>query len=746
MSVFILIKLVAAGMTMKILLKKWIPGLSEVMRVAFSLLYVFCAFNMQYYYAVMWLDVSCMFPLVMYGYFLLMKEKKRIPYIIFLSVTCMMSFQHTYMLILMLLILTGILPLLAKEKYTGNLLRLLTATLTAMMISAWIWLPGAVQILDSSRKEGSLSLMGIYHSVWIFYTAKWMKLLNLGIPLAFVSACAVKHYKEKFVGFFVTVIMALCIPIGVESTNMLWHGGSYMGYTMRFSYMIAFWVLIAGAYMYDVGYREKCHDGNRRGAACMVGALLVMAATMMQYLLLKEDTTVYKETVPAAMIILIVGVTWLGGRLLLNGRKEILEKCFLALVILQILSLAHVSVLISGEKGSTVSAMCNDVAKRERKSEPLSRLKNPDGRLSHNYPLIMRKNAASCYLAASSKRQLDGMSDLGYAHVGYRMSSYGGTIFSDALLGMNEAVSREAVNARLYQYQDHSGDYCFYQNIYKYKGRGVKIKNAQTLAVNREGNPFAVQNQIAAVLLGRELFDVAAGTGNEMDIAIGEESVLYFYAEHGEKIEEVIVTDSSNKETVTYALPASGWKNGILELGNWKDASLTIQVVAEEPLGKIFCAVLNLQDFLRYEPSYFDTFSVNGRSNALEIVLNGAEGDDSLFLPLYRDEGWKCTVNGFDTEIKEFAGFLMEIPLQKGRNEIELTFIPRGFMLGVCITLTGIVLLIAGFRYSVQKERETINKLLLVSDEAVFVGIIVMFYVLPLVFLFKELIRSVLQR
>lgn len=115
MSIYVLIKLICISIGTDMVFSKWFSNLSSIMRISFCLLYTFSAFNLQYYYTPMWLDVAFMFPIVMYFYFKVIQEKKCTGYTISLAIACMMSFQHTYMLALMLVFLTGIIMLLEKK-------------------------------------------------------------------------------------------------------------------------------------------------------------------------------------------------------------------------------------------------------------------------------------------------------------------------------------------------------------------------------------------------------------------------------------------------------------------------------------------------------------------------------------------------------------------------------------------------------------------------------------------------------
>ena len=259
MSVYMWIKFLAIGYSMRFVLRKWFPKFSVQMCLSLTLMYVFSTFNLQYYYAPMWLELSFMFPLVIYGYFLLMNENKSNFYTVILAITLMMSFQHGYMLMLFLVLLTGLLPLLSKEKYGSHLVKILASTIIAMMLASWIWVPAFAQIMmNSARANRGFDILEIWNSVWIFNTAKLMKLLNMSIPLSIFAVYMYRNHKGKDSKFFTFVIGILCAPILLESTNILWHGGVYEGYTMRFAYMLAFWIIMAGAYAYDkVGMDEE---------------------------------------------------------------------------------------------------------------------------------------------------------------------------------------------------------------------------------------------------------------------------------------------------------------------------------------------------------------------------------------------------------------------------------------------------------------------------------------------------------
>ena len=718
------------------------------MCLSLALTYVFAVFNVQYYYAPMWLELSFMFPLVIHGYFLLMNVNRSRFYIIALALTLMMSFQHSYMIMLFLILMTGALALLSKERYCDRLTKLLFSTIIAMMLASWIWIPAFKQIMmGSSRANRGFSIIEIWDSVWVFYTAKWMKLLNMNIPLSIFMLYIYKNRKSKAGKFFLFAILILSAPIVLESTNILWHGGLYEGYTMRFAYMLPFWIIMAGAYAYNKvvldkggGQTPELPDKQTMGKYSFYMLLIL---NTLQYLLLRSDAEDrYKDKIPAVFIIaiILIGVA-LGLGLLRNGRGRY-ENYVLITTVYSIMALSLNSIIVPGTVDSSYIAMSNEAAadRGYENGDPFMRMKCLGGKLSHNYPLVMGVNSASDYLAVDGRKQLDGLRNLGYAKVGDRMSSYGGTLFTDALLGVNEAISCESVNDTLYQYERTYKNYSVYHSIYQY-GQGILIKGENKPALDTAGadeDPFTYQNRLAKCLLGKELFTTETLSGREVNVRIDEESVLYLYSDQVSSFDSVVVRDVQNRDEYVYELSEPEWNIGILELGTYKDTDVNVRVHTKENIDKISYALLPLQHFKEMEPEYCDNYNVVNRGNSLHISLKGAKNGDGLFLPIYHDNGWKARVNGRIVSIEEFADYFITVPLQDGTNEITLFFVPEGLKLGVIVSLIGVLILAITWKFPITYEWGKIGRTILFLDRVVFVVLMMVFYVIPILFMVKK--------
>lgn len=734
MSFYLLGKLAAISLSMRFAVKKWFPGLPQAMRSSLCLLYTFSAFSMGYYYAPMWLDVVFMFPLVMYTYFRLFTCKKECAYSVCLALACMMSFQHTYMLALLLLFLTGFLLLLGKDRYRDCLWIFLRGTAAAVLLSAWVWLPGVLQIMGANRVTHNNGLWDIYHSIWVFYADKWVKLVNMGIPLSLFGLYAKKNGREKGVRFFVYVAGLLSAPILLESSNLLWHGGSYESFTMRFSYMLAFWVIMAGAYGYT-GLESAC--GERHGARLsrraggwrfLLGAVscLVMAGVLaLQHVWLGQGIT-------APQVVFVVLLVALSNAVLVSLSIRSYGKVILAAVALQSLVLGINMVHTSWDRGDSFATESNRIQREDAEKNPLSRSKSMDILLTHNYPLIMGKNAMSNYLAVISPEQMETVLALGYAKVGDRMSDYGGTLFSDALLGIREVVVRSEPNPDLYVLQDSWQRHSIYDSRYYYK-TGILLSGLPKDAPSGYPDPFSWQNYLAEAVTGKALLKTGFADQNRMEVCVGEKSVLYLYSKQIAAADSIAVTDRATGKTVETVLHPSDWENGIIELGTYENTTVDIWVSANRELGRIHTALLSLQDFADNPPVYGEKITYTFGAHDMSLCMEGAGEGTYLFLPLYADEGWHCSVNGKKTRIETAAGACMAIPLTAGKNEIRLVFWPVGWKPGIAAAMAGAVGLLA-LALRDRREKKTypaLNRCLFWVLEVVYAALLLFFYILP---------------
>ncbi len=739
MFYFFLLKLLGITGSIYFVARRWFPHIRTTVVYAFCMLYVFSPFFVDYYRFPSWLDSVFIVPLIIYFYFELMHEKGRgIGYTICLSLAAVMSFQHTFMLVILLVFMTGGLVISDREKYGKGIVRLLVLSVVGAMLSACVWLPGVMQIFTASRFDGNRSVIDLFSTVYIFNPSKWMKIINLGLPIG-LACCMVKDIrKNKALRWFFYMDIILVLPILLESTNLLWHGGSYQGYTMRFAYMLTFWMIITGLYCYQQSEDKVTLQSISNTWQWIVAGVLSVFVIGVSYY-------VSNHTISIPMIIIVVllsacigvSVLWVKG----TGYG-----------VLVLVSAVAISLSMMGNKITPITDVSdsgvlsyNEIRDQEESSPVLNRTKMLSAFVSQNYPLYLQKSAIGNYNASEATAQIESMTDIGYAEIGYRMSDYGGTIFSDALLGIKEAIGMGADN-ELYTEKVQYGDSTIYLPKYTYED-GILIRQDWDEEVIDNENPFVWQNAMAESVLGTELLTLYETETDTLDIRVDEKSILYCYVPGALQPEVLIniitVEDTDTQQKTEKKFHESGWENGIVSIGIYSGQNLQLSFDKSEEIDTIFLAVLPLNKLEEYQPSYAGNFHYTAGGHSMNINLTDAAEGDRLFLPIYRDQGWKCYVNDRETEMDTFLTGSMVISLEEGDNDIRLVFYPKGFKLGILCSVLGIVLFTILYGFSMIKWSRLYFEIRAITNSVFCIWIVFIFvyYLVPILFLLGVILQ-----
>ncbi len=682
MPYYILIKLIFIGFSMDYVLQKWFQNVSGIMRIAVALMYVFCVYNMEYYRAPLWLDVVFMFPLVIYELFRLLLEGKKTGYVLTLSIIIVMNFQHAYMLALMLILLIGILSIL-DLRVRDRLTLLIGMTMETALLTAIIWVPGVLQILSSKRVGRNMGVVDIWKNVWIVYPDRWLKLIGLGIPLGLFIAYALKdkHWKkEKAVWFFTYILFILFTPFVFESIHIFWHGGSYQGYPIRFGYMVAFWTLIAGTYA--ISKYEK----NRKCVGWVLTGSIFMAAEL--WICHRQGLQI-----SFVMILLCVCMEFCAGLLIYGISGRILSKVMICYAVLHAIALTGNLWIYAYDKEDNFIVKSNEIYEQKdslfEEITPLDRIRSKTI-VSNNYSLPMGVSAMSSYLAITEKERQDMLIDLGYASIGDRLSDYGGTAFSDMLLGIDYVFSEEEENTSLYSKIGQVEDWNLYRSNYCWD-TGILLKQINDIAWKKE-DPFYNQNLIAKEWFGSSLFDIKESKGNTITIETRPNSILYLYSPQMSTIRNIEIETIDSGKKQEKKLHSSGWDNGIQELGTWNGEKVTITVTGTEEITQLQATVLETGVLQKLNPNYGEISELKYSHTGMAMSLKTKKAG-YVYLPIYYSDGWRCQVNGSIRELRAAAN-MIAIPVEAGNNDIKIQFTAPGLKVGICLSVVGALIIL----------------------------------------------------
>ncbi|MBR3158072.1 MAG: YfhO family protein [Atopobiaceae bacterium] len=69
-----------------------------------------------------------------------------------------------------------------------------------------------------------------------------------------------------------------------------------------------------------------------------------------------------------------------------------------------------------------------------------------------------------------------------------------------------------------------------------------------------------------------------------------------------------------------------------------------------------------------------------------------SDEDGYLLVSLPNESGWSVTVNGRAANVEQaYGGALMAIPVCTGLNHVELSFVPRGLVVGSTVSAISVV-------------------------------------------------------
>ena len=103
------------------------------------------------------------------------------------------------------------------------------------------------------------------------------------------------------------------------------------------------------------------------------------------------------------------------------------------------------------------------------------------------------------------------------------------------------------------------------------------------------------------------------------------------------------------------------------------------------------------------------------------IAKYNAKTEGNLFLNIPYDSSWKAYIDGEEVQTESIAETaLLSVPTEAGEHELKLVFIPRGFEIGLTMSIGGLILLLVlcliRRLYTVRKDKERISNYIMLKN------------------------------
>ena len=735
LSILTLIKMMFMSLSMCIFIRR-VFKTNVFWTVLFSVNYAFCGFALLYYSNGQWLDIAAVFPLLILGMIKLLQGKSPVLYCIMLSLCLIINFYASAMILMFLLFVGGLyIAVLHPNKDRGKtVLRLVVSSVLAMALSAPVVLPAYIQMSQSERiskgtENGLAQFLIAIINTFDADAAKWYMLM--GFSLAFViiakGITAYRKTEKRTTLFIICSILMLSMPLYFENIDLIWHGGSYVMFPVRFGYMITFVFLAAACYYVQKNDALNNLDNDNWTlksfpkkiflTVAALGAIFILSLFMMPAInmfsgSIKNNLTMFSFLVLAFLVLAMFYF------LSLHRLNRFINYRVVAVVALVVIfSEAYFfipknsSLLETGpERNSEYIKTTNEL--KDKFSIPdsnIERIKNPGNTLNNNFPFILKHSSLSNWTHSVSASLIDNYERIGYSVANVRVLDSGGTVFSDALINVKQTLAVYELDSMTYTLSGEHNEYKLYNNNYQIPF-GVTAYDSIVNISSDINDSFDLQNKLFEGLTKEKSLISHASpeyeiSGGEITCAIkitGRKALYFkrktpiknltFFTSDGNAVPIPMV--SKNLNTV---YPAN-FSSNIIYLGSYtEDTSIKIEHLSDDTIDSpddcFSFALLDLDKLESYtdELSGYNTNAVAGPSD-VKLTVNGTAEKDILLLPISYDEGWKCEINGKKAEILTVAGAFIGVKLSHGENIVKLTFKPKGMSLGILIGIIALII------------------------------------------------------
>lgn len=734
-NILLILKMIAIAFSMYFYLRKY--DVKNSIHIAGGILYAFGAATLVHFQIMLVMEIAFLFPLLMIGLDRIF-AKKGCKFFIITFALCMIVNVYTGCITLMFLFLSCgarlFWELESREEKRRCALWLGVSVGAAILLSAVVSIPALLCVSETPRNTGGDFLntyMTAIQSRWSL--GDWKTIARMFVNLSLPFACIIfflvhgkdsvregmKRHKGRL-----CVIVCMLLSVLVSGIEVLWHGGSRASWPLRFIYIISFILIDLAVVLYQENKDsiEITAGWFRKKVVIGISALAVLLSGWIFYkiYMIYCGNAAYSELGDGFLCVLI-GLVFLSiyWYVLKSNNKGLV----FVLLCIEIMCTSVMCLAPNKDNITVFSAEYLEAANRvavsmEEEPEDFERIKNTDYEVDHiGYSLVLGEEAISNYWHVISPSLQSAFSALGYSVNWTQLLDTGGTIFTDTLFNIKYYLGDELPET-LYDYcgnVDTGED----SEIEMYKNKfslpfGITT-DISDLSPREE--KFATQNDLFVAVTGSKetlITDVSdqiySGTF-EMEIG-DEEKLLYFYGTNtGDNSVSITVNGElvlipSSVSVANEQYPAD-FGNGLICLGGFRNEKVSVSFSGNVGASDIHLGLFDMNVFQKgielVKSQNPEIKSLKQRRSGVSIELDHAT-KANLFLPISYAEGWECKVNGKKvSEIGNIDGML-SIPVEAGKNEIELKFVAPGRTTGGI--LSGITLiLLAGF-VAVRKKRE----------------------------------------
>ena len=685
MGTFIIIKLCLLSLTSYIFINHKYSKIDYFYKVLFSILYTFSGYIILNYFNHIWLDIVIIFPILVIYLDKLLANKNIMGYVITLSLCLIISFYYSYFILIFIVFYSFIyLKLNSGVNYKDIIFKLGKGTIIAIMISAFSSFPLMYQILNSSRFH-------VNTSVEFFSNLPMKSLYIIFSPLLIIGFIMLltkyKTNQKKIYSYAILVILYI-IPIFIDPINALLHGGTYWSFPYRYGFITSFILMDACLYYIDNYLKIKEVKIDLYGK---LGYLLIMLilSGLIYFGLTNRSVIIDKGILLHIDHEIYQILIYVGAILVAYILTNLIESKVYKYATITIISLVSIflftSLTIYHNSGYFLTTQAKELSHNIDFPNDM-RYKVEYETYTPYYGLMYNVSAPDNWLHLIPSNVLENHKRLGYGTRDLRIYSYGGTIFSDYLLGLNYILSgNDKSNDDMYTLIDDNGSKYLYQRNYHINA--VPFNELKDIKYDFK---FGYQNDIYKNLFNSDkniinYKEYTAKHKEEFTYKVTKPGYLYLDAPSYDNINSICI----NGDCI--------YRNGedIKFLGYFDtDIKVRMNTLNNKEV-TYYLGFINKDDIKNI------TSSVKYENNT--YYFNNENNYKYLFIPINNIKGLKVYNNGKLTKSYNYLKSLTYIKLNRGENKITIKYHQPLFKLGLILSIIGVILLIINNKLKANK-------------------------------------------
>ncbi len=789
-SIFTVVKMVFMAVAMYAYMNRKYNSLRYGLKVLMSVMYALCGYTLLYGSCFTpWMDIVALFPLLMLAYERMMETGKKKLYIFMLALAFIINYYLSSMAVVYIFTISGAYLFFQCERQERRkkVWNLGVSTVTGIALSTFVLVPVIVQLGSSQRgNSGGGNIFSQYIS-WITATTvsegtmsmfqRWTMLYGMAFAIAIILIGLAKYNSDKKASRYnIVILVASLVPMFVEGINIIWHFGSYNGYTLRNGFLIAFTLLSVAGYYGQLMFAEKKVNIKE-----MLWQIALATVYVVTFIVVHNLFPVIWESAATALVLLEVVVMAIFYMLYLTKTKDKLNyKRVIVFVCAELFVGAYA--LLGPPKcytyypfqyGDYVQEANKVMEELDIEESATDRITNPDVTLNANYPLIIKRGALSSFTAALKHDTQSSAYNMGYSKFFLWSLDSGGTVFTESLLHVTQAINTNKLDDELYTYKDSYDRYSLYDSKYVlpfattvnkelaqaefstdwianhntfYSALMDSDEQLVTVPAYIEDKTYTTENDIGY----QSIYTVRVDGKQALYINVIDElngnrdanaSSLYRKIEmfvNGKPVKIPEIGNANNKEYT------NDYNNNLVYLGCFTDEEITITINYDlswfdkdyrkevMEFGKVTIAALDMakMDLLvdKYDSSYCKTSYTN---DSLTVKVKGDGSNNMALIPVIYSDNWSITVNGKNVSGRAIAGLFTGVELEEGENTIVMTFDAKGRKAGLIISIA--ILVIMGMCVIINK---SVKLVIPTKIENAVYGIYVVVYVAFIVIMF----------